>query len=93
MSLNHLQHISCYAIVAHCVQHVRSLLTTLLTALPAFGNVGALLGLFFFMYAYVGVALWGDLRWNVGEWHPSACDARRLRKGADVRYMLWIHVM
>ena len=48
-------------------QNVRSLFSTLLAAMPAFGNVGSLIGLIFFMYAYVGVYIFGTLRWNVGE--------------------------
>ncbi len=31
-------------------------------SLPAFGNVGALIGLLFFMYAYVGVLVFGRVR-------------------------------
>ncbi len=50
-----------------CSQNVRSLFTTLVAALPAFGNVGSLIGLVLFMYAYVGVYLFGRLRWDVGE--------------------------
>ncbi len=50
------------------LQDIRSLFTTLLTAMPAFGNVGSLIGLIFFMYAYIGVYVFGTLQWNVGAW-------------------------
>lgn len=40
-------------------QGVRSLLNTLLVSLPAFWNVGALIFLLFFIYAYMGVLLMG----------------------------------
>lgn len=46
-------------------QGVKSLISTLVVSLPAFGNVGALIGLFFFMYAYVGVLLFGKVAKNV----------------------------
>ena len=39
---------------------------SLVMSLPAFGNVGALIGLFFFMYAYVGVMLFGKVRPRCG---------------------------
>ena len=40
-------------------QGVRSLFGTLIVSLPAFWNVGALLGLLFYIYAYIGEALPG----------------------------------
>ncbi len=43
-------------------QGIKTLFQSLVMSLPAFGNVGALLGLFFFMYAYVGVMLFGKIR-------------------------------
>ncbi|KAK9823801.1 hypothetical protein WJX72_005586 [[Myrmecia] bisecta] len=45
---------------------LRALMATLIMSLPAFWNVGALLGLFFFMYAYVGVLLFGKLKLQAG---------------------------
>ncbi|GIM03600.1 hypothetical protein Vretimale_8331, partial [Volvox reticuliferus] len=41
---------------------VRTLFQALVMSLPAFGNVGALIGLMFFMWAYVGVLLFGRVR-------------------------------
>ena len=41
---------------------LRSLLSTLVTSLPAFWNVGALVLLLFFIYAYVGVLTFGSTR-------------------------------
>jgi hypothetical protein len=46
------------------VQGLRSLFGTLIVSLPAFWNVGALLGLMFFMYAYVGMLLLGKVKRN-----------------------------
>jgi hypothetical protein len=46
------------------LQGVRSLFSTLLISLPAFWNVGALLLLMFYMYAYVGVLLFGKVKRN-----------------------------
>jgi hypothetical protein len=43
-------------------QGMKSLFSTLVVSLPAFGNVGALIGLFLFMYAYVGVLLFGKVQ-------------------------------
>ncbi|KAF8072369.1 NaCP60E [Scenedesmus sp. PABB004] len=45
---------------------LRSLFGTLIASLPAFWNVGALLALLFFMYAYVGMLLLGSVRRNGG---------------------------
>ncbi|WIA07983.1 hypothetical protein OEZ85_007455 [Tetradesmus obliquus] len=45
---------------------LRSLFGTLIVSLPAFWNVGALLGLLFFMYAYVGMLLLGSVKHNGG---------------------------
>ncbi|GIL78272.1 hypothetical protein Vretifemale_7701, partial [Volvox reticuliferus] len=44
------------------VKGIQSLFTTLIYSLPAFGNVGALIGLFFFMYAYIGMYLFGKVQ-------------------------------
>ncbi|CAD7702748.1 unnamed protein product [Ostreobium quekettii] len=44
---------------------VRSLLETLIMSLPAFWNVGLLLVLAFFIYAYTGVLLFGSVRRGV----------------------------
>lgn len=44
---------------------MKSLFTTLVVSLPAFGNVGALIGLFFYMYAYVGVMLFANVKHQV----------------------------
>ncbi|GIL55074.1 hypothetical protein Vafri_10591, partial [Volvox africanus] len=41
---------------------VKTLFQALVMSLPAFGNVGALIGLIFFMWAYVGVLLFGRVR-------------------------------
>lgn len=46
------------------LQGLRSLFGTLIVSLPAFWNVGALLGLLFFMYAYVGMLLLGSVKHN-----------------------------
>ena len=43
-----------------------SLITTLVVSLPAFWNVGALLGLLFFIYAYMSVLLFGEVEYNKG---------------------------
>lgn len=46
---------------------VRSLFGTLIISLPAFWNVGALVFLMFFIYAYVGVLMFGKVvhnRWD-----------------------------
>lgn len=43
-------------------QGLRSLFGTLIVSLPAFWNVGALLGLLFYIYAYVGVLLLGNIK-------------------------------
>ncbi len=45
-------------------QAMRSLFGTLLASLPALWNVGALLALLFFMYAYTGVLLLGRVALN-----------------------------
>lgn len=58
----------CVSKVCVCVrvmQGVKSLFTTLVVSLPGFGNVGALIALFFFMYAYVGVLLFVNVRHQV----------------------------
>lgn len=49
-----------------CLQGVKSLFTTLVVSLPAFANVGALIGLILFMYAYLGVLLFGSVARQVG---------------------------
>lgn len=49
---------------AFLCQGLRSLFGTLIVSLPAFWNVGALLGLLFFMYAYVGMLLLGNIKLN-----------------------------
>ncbi|KAG2432797.1 hypothetical protein HXX76_008531 [Chlamydomonas incerta] len=50
-----------FAQVVKSVKGIQSLFSTLIYSLPAFGNVGALIGLFFFMYAYVGTFLFGEV--------------------------------
>jgi len=50
---------------------VRSLFSTLILSLPAFWNVGALLMLLFFIYAYVGVLLFGEVRLGEGLNHNA----------------------
>lgn len=59
----------------HCVccvlQGLRSLFGTLMLSLPAFWNVGGLLALMFFIYAYVGMLLLGHVKrngWVDGPW-------------------------
>jgi hypothetical protein len=47
-----------------CFQGVRNLVGTLVVSLPAFYNVGALLFLFFFIWGYVGVILFGKVARN-----------------------------
>ena len=46
---------------------LRDLLETLVASLPAFWNVGALVALLFFIYAYVGVILFGTTPENEHE--------------------------
>jgi hypothetical protein len=54
--------------VSHiALQDVRALFSTWLASIPALANVGSLIALVFFMYAYIGVYLFGQLRWNIGE--------------------------
>uniref|UniRef100_A0A061RPV3 Voltage-dependent calcium channel L type alpha-1D n=1 Tax=Tetraselmis sp. GSL018 TaxID=582737 RepID=A0A061RPV3_9CHLO len=50
---------------------VRSLFSTLVSSLPAFWSVGSLLVLLFFIYAYVGVLLFGTVRINEGMNHHA----------------------
>jgi hypothetical protein len=50
-----------FRLVKHA-EGLRSLLSTLVTSLPAFWNVGALVLLLFFIYAYVGVLTFGSTR-------------------------------
>lgn len=50
---------------------MRSLFSTLILSLPAFWNVGALLMLLFFIYAYVGVLLFGQVRLGEGLNHNA----------------------
>ncbi|KAI8464917.1 MAG: Ion transport protein-domain-containing protein [Monoraphidium minutum] len=45
---------------------VRSLFGTLIVSMPAFWNVGALLGLLFYIYAYIGTLLLGTVKHNEG---------------------------
>eukprot|EP00775_Hariotina_reticulata_P006841 gene6841-7059_t len=45
---------------------LRSLFGTLIVSLPAFWNVGALIGLMFFMYSYIGMLLLGNIKLNGG---------------------------
>ena len=40
------------------------MINVLVTAIPGFVNVLALIALVLFMYAYVGVYLFGHLMWN-----------------------------
>ena len=50
--------------VARAAQSVKSMIDVLVTAIPGFVNVLALIGLVLFMYAYVGVYLFGHLMWH-----------------------------
>ena len=43
---------------------VKSMINVLVTAIPGFTNVLALIGLVLFMYSYVGVLLFGRLMWR-----------------------------
>jgi hypothetical protein len=56
----------CSALTVVCcgAQGLRSLFGTLIVALPAFWNVGGLLALMFFIYAYVGMLLLGHVKRN-----------------------------
>jgi hypothetical protein len=47
-----------------CKQDMNLLLATWVAALPAFANVGSLVGLFMFVYAYIGVFAFGRLQFN-----------------------------
>lgn len=63
---------------------MRNLVGTLVVSLPAFYNVGALLFLFFFIYGYVGVILFGKVARN----RCGCCQAHGegvLGMGADSR--------
>ena len=53
------------------MQGVQSLFQTLIACLPSFASVGALLILLFFIYAYVGVLLFGMVRINEGMNHNA----------------------
>jgi hypothetical protein len=44
------------------MRDVRSMISTLVVSLPAFRNVGALIGLLFFIYAYIGMMLLGSVQ-------------------------------
>lgn len=55
-----------FAQLVKSVKGIQSLFSTLIVSLPAFGNVGALIGLFFFMYAYIGTFLLGKVRYGEG---------------------------
>jgi quinol-cytochrome oxidoreductase complex cytochrome b subunit len=46
------------------LQGLRSLFGTLMLSLPAFWNVGGLLALMFFIYAYIGMLLLGHVKRN-----------------------------
>jgi hypothetical protein len=81
-----------FAQLVRSVKGIQSLFSTLIYSLPAFGNVGALIGLFFFMYAYVGMFLFGKVQygkslshhvnfhnfWQVGCGLPSTAGIRGL---------------
>jgi hypothetical protein len=56
--------VGCCWHIVRVLQGLRSLFGTLIVSLPAFWNVGALLGLLFFMYAYVGMLLLGSIKHN-----------------------------
>ena len=43
---------------------LRTLLQTLVFSLPALGNVGSVLFLFFFVYAIVGMNVFGSIKWG-----------------------------
>lgn len=43
---------------------LRTLLQTLMFSLPALGNVGSVLFLFFFIYAIIGMNLFGQMKWG-----------------------------
>ena len=53
-----------FAQIARGAQNVKSMINVLVTAIPGFVNVLALIALVLFMYAYVGVYLFGHLMWN-----------------------------
>jgi hypothetical protein len=53
-----------YPLLCCGMQGLRSLFGTLIVALPAFWNVGGLLALMFFIYAYVGMLLLGHVKRN-----------------------------
>lgn len=46
---------------------VKGLMDVLVTAIPGFANVGALILLVIYIYAYIGVNVFGKLVWNEGE--------------------------
>ena len=50
------------AAVHATLQGLRSLMSTLMISLPAFYNVGALIALLWFIYSYVGVLLFGNVK-------------------------------
>lgn len=54
------------------LQGVAALVSTLIVSLPAFWNVGALLFLLFFIYAYIAVLLFGSVKHNEGlDYHAN----------------------
>ena len=57
-------HLSLPSQIARGAQNVKSMINVLVTAIPGFVNVLALIALVLFMYAYVGVYLFGHLMWN-----------------------------
>ncbi len=59
-----------HACIQLCPQNIRSLVDACLSALSAFGSMSVVLALDFFIYAYVGVQLFGELQWdNKGAWN------------------------
>jgi len=47
-------------------ENIRSLANVLLASIPGMANVMALIGLVIFIYAYIGVSLFGEVAWSVG---------------------------
>ena len=46
----------------HCVKGIRKLLFALIVSLPALFNIGALLALITFIYAIIGMTLFGHVK-------------------------------
>ena len=67
------------------LQGLRSLMSTLMISLPAFYNVGALIALLWFIYSYVGVLLFGNVKRGTALNHHA--NFEHFCKPGDCGYM------